>query len=43
MFIDGSDKQLTRFSVGLSKGDPRVLVGFITGHTIDILQLYLIQ
>jgi len=34
MFIDGPDKQLTRFAVGLSKGDPRVLVGFITGDTV---------
>ena len=34
LFIDGSDKQLTRFDLGLSKQDLRVLVGLITGHTV---------
>ena len=36
LFIDGPDKQLTGFALGLSKQDLRVLVGLITdtGHTL---------
>jgi len=34
LFIDGLDKQLTRFALGLSKQDLHVLVGLITGHTV---------
>ena len=34
LFIDGPDKQLTSFALGLNKQDLRVLVGLITGHTV---------
>jgi len=34
MFIDGPDEQLTRFALGLGKGGSRILVGFITDHTL---------
>ena len=34
LFINGPDKQLTRFALGSSGQDLRVSVGLITGHTV---------